>query len=52
MGGAPAAWKAALATNRERILSLDPGTVLCPGHGPLTTVALEQRHNPFYAGAR
>ncbi len=52
MGGAPSAWVAALANNRSKILSLPGGTVLCPGHGPLTTVALELRHNPFYAGVR
>jgi hydroxyacylglutathione hydrolase len=51
MGGAPAAWQTALANNRTKILSLPGDTVLCPGHGPLTTVALEARHNPFYAGA-
>ena len=24
-------------------------SVLCPGHGPLTTVGEEQEHNPFFA---
>ncbi len=33
---------------REQILSLPPSTVLCPGHGPLTTVAEELEHNPFF----
>lgn len=37
-----------LRTNREEILSLSPETILCPGHGPLTTVALELAHNPFF----
>jgi glyoxylase-like metal-dependent hydrolase (beta-lactamase superfamily II) len=32
---------------REQILTLPPDTLLCPGHGPLTTVAEEQAHNPF-----
>lgn len=32
-----------------QILSLDPKTILCPGHGPLTTVALEKKNNPFFA---
>ncbi len=51
MGGvAPAAYLAALKANRAQILSLPDETVLCPGHGPLTTVALEKKHNPFYAG--
>ena len=25
-----------------------PETLLCPGHGPLTTVAEEREHNPFF----
>ena len=50
MGGvSPANYTAALKANRERILSLPEDTVVCPGHGPLTTVGKEQRHNPFYA---
>jgi hydroxyacylglutathione hydrolase len=32
---------------REQILSLPPDTLLCPGHGPVSTVAEEQAHNPF-----
>ncbi|MDE1171658.1 MAG: MBL fold metallo-hydrolase [Verrucomicrobium sp.] len=38
----------ALETNRQSIFSLPDQTVLCPGHGPLTTVGLEKRHNPFF----
>jgi glyoxylase-like metal-dependent hydrolase (beta-lactamase superfamily II) len=43
--------QAALARQkiRESILSLPPDTLLCPGHGPLTTVAEEKAHNPFFA---
>lgn len=33
---------------REQILSLPPATLVCPGHGPLTTVAEEVAHNPFF----
>lgn len=33
---------------REQILSLPPETLLCPGHGPVTTVAEEIDHNPFF----
>jgi len=33
---------------REQILSLPLATLLCPGHGPLTTVAEELAHNPFF----
>ncbi|HEX2747717.1 MAG TPA: NAD(P)-binding domain-containing protein [Verrucomicrobiales bacterium] len=48
MGGAQGAWSAALTANRRRIFSLAGFTVICPGHGPLTTVAEERAHNPFY----
>lgn len=33
---------------RDQILALPPDTLLCPGHGPLTTVAEERAHNPFF----
>lgn len=49
MGGGGVSYEAALKTNREQILSLPDDTVLCPGHGPLTTVGDEKRHNPFFA---
>ena len=31
-----------------KIFSLDDTTVVMPGHGPPTTVALEKAHNPFF----
>lgn len=49
MGGGMVSYADALRTNREEILSLAPETVLCPGHGPLTTVGEEREHNPFFA---
>ena len=30
------------------IFTLADHTVICPGHGPLTTVGEEKAHNPFY----
>ena len=33
---------------REQILTLPPETLICPGHGPFTTVAEEKEHNPFF----
>jgi hydroxyacylglutathione hydrolase len=33
---------------RDQIFSLPSPTLLCPGHGPLTTVALEKANNPFF----
>ena len=48
MGGAPRrAWDEALNGLRQQILTLPEETILCPGHGPLTTVAEEKIHNPF-----
>ncbi len=48
MGGGMVSWADALATNRSEIFTLPEATVLCPGHGPMTTVGEEKRHNPFY----
>jgi hydroxyacylglutathione hydrolase len=48
MGGAPNDYQKALRNNIEKILSLPPETLICPGHGPLTTVANERKHNPFF----
>jgi glyoxylase-like metal-dependent hydrolase (beta-lactamase superfamily II) len=47
MGGADSHWQAALDSLRLKILALPDDTILCPGHGPLTTVAWEKKHNPF-----
>ena len=33
---------------REQIFSLPGDTLICPGHGPFTTVALEKENNPFF----
>ncbi len=41
-------WEVARQKVRDQILSLPPETLLCPGHGPLTTVAEEKEHNPFF----
>jgi glyoxylase-like metal-dependent hydrolase (beta-lactamase superfamily II) len=48
MGGAKRAYRLALKNNREKLLSLSGDTILCPGHGPMTTVAEELAHNPFF----
>jgi 3-hydroxyisobutyrate dehydrogenase-like beta-hydroxyacid dehydrogenase/glyoxylase-like metal-dependent hydrolase (beta-lactamase superfamily II) len=47
MGGGMVSWQDALENNRKAIYSLDGHTVLCPGHGPMTTVEEEKHHNPF-----
>jgi hydroxyacylglutathione hydrolase len=33
---------------REQIFTLPNETLVCPGHGPLTTVAVEKDNNPFF----
>ena len=48
MGGPNLSYSACLRGLRVDVLSLSPETILCPGHGPLTTVALEREHNPFF----
>jgi glyoxylase-like metal-dependent hydrolase (beta-lactamase superfamily II) len=41
-------WDLARQKVREQILSLPAETLVCPGHGPLTSVAEEKAHNPFF----
>lgn len=47
MGGAKSSYQRALDDNREQIFSLPDETLLCPGHGPVTTVGDEKKKNPF-----
>ncbi len=48
MGGGMSSYADALRTNRQKIMSLSDDTILCPGHGPMTTIAEEKRCNPFF----
>jgi hydroxyacylglutathione hydrolase len=41
-------WQLAREKVREQILSLPPETLICPGHGPCTTVKEEKESNPFF----
>jgi len=41
-------WDLARQKVREQIFSLPGATLLCPGHGPATTVAEEMANNPFF----
>ena len=50
MGGGNVSYQDAVENNLKKILTLPDETVLCPGHGPLTTVGEEKEHNPFFAG--
>jgi glyoxylase-like metal-dependent hydrolase (beta-lactamase superfamily II) len=48
MGNGNGRWDLARQKIQEQILSFPPDTLICPGHGPLTTVAEEKEHNPFF----
>jgi glyoxylase-like metal-dependent hydrolase (beta-lactamase superfamily II) len=48
MGGGMVSFADALATNRKELFTLPDETIVCPGHGPLTTIGEEKAHNPFY----
>lgn len=49
MGGGNVSYEEAVKNNREKILTLPNDTILCPGHGPMTTVGEEKKHNAFFA---
>jgi glyoxylase-like metal-dependent hydrolase (beta-lactamase superfamily II) len=49
MGGGKVSYDEALRTSRQEILSLPDETIICPGHGPLTTVGEQRQANPFFA---
>jgi glyoxylase-like metal-dependent hydrolase (beta-lactamase superfamily II) len=49
MGGGNVSYEDALRNNLEKILTLPDETIICPGHGPMTTVGEEKKHNPFFA---
>lgn len=39
-----------LESIREQLWQLDDDTIVCPGHGPRTTIGREKRENPFLQG--
>jgi glyoxylase-like metal-dependent hydrolase (beta-lactamase superfamily II) len=49
MGGGMVSYADALRNNREQILTLPDATIVCSGHGPLTTVGEQKHANPFFA---
>jgi hydroxyacylglutathione hydrolase len=49
MGGGNVSYRDALQNNLQKILTLRDETIICPGHGPMTTVGEEKQHNPFFA---
>jgi hydroxyacylglutathione hydrolase len=48
IGSGLISWDIAKQKVREQIFSLPPDTLICSGHGPLTTVGEEKEHNPFF----
>ena len=48
MGGGMVSYEDALQNNREKIMTLAEQTIVFPGHGPMTTIEEEKRHNPFF----
>lgn len=48
MGRGNISWDLARQKVREQIFTLSGDTLICPGHGPVTTVAEEKEHNPLF----
>lgn len=48
MGGGVVSYIDALKTNRKYIFTLPDHTVICPGHGPMSSIGEEKKNNPFY----
>lgn len=44
----PSLYHTHLKSVKEKILSLPEGTIILPGHGPITTVGEEKDNNPFF----
>ena len=50
IGGALNHFELALQRVREEILTLPESALICPGHGPVTTVGEQRDCNPFFPG--
>lgn len=48
IGGSATRFPEQFRNDRDQIMTLPRDTVLACGHGPLTTLAEEKRHNPFF----
>ena len=49
MGGGLVSYEAQYRNNRAKLMKLPLDTVFACGHGPLTTLKQEKKHNPFFA---
>jgi glyoxylase-like metal-dependent hydrolase (beta-lactamase superfamily II) len=49
MGGGLVSYDIQLRNNKQKLMKLPLDTVFACGHGPLTTLKQEKRHNPFFA---
>ena len=50
--GTPALYRPAMSYLNQVLDSLPENTLILPGHGPATTIALEKRHNPFLSSSQ
>lgn len=48
MGGGMSSYRQAIETTGANLMTLPAETIVCPGHGPLTTIGQEQQHNAFF----
>ncbi len=49
VGGSPTHFAEQLRNDRSKIFTLPRDTVIAAGHGPITTLAQEKKHNPVFA---
>jgi hydroxyacylglutathione hydrolase len=48
MGSGLVSYSDALRTTRANLLTLTRDTIVCPGHGPMSTILEERANNPFF----
>ncbi len=48
MGGGMVSFPDALRNNRGKLMTLPDDTLVCPGHGPISSIGEEKQANPFF----
>ena len=48
MGGGMISFADALQNNRQKLMTLADDTLVCPGHGPISSIGEEKQANPFF----